>query len=236
MKAVLIMLCSLLPMTLAAQAPNTLTQAEIQQGWKLLWDGKTGAGWHTASGEAIPNESWTIADGVLLDHANGGHGHGHSGDLLTDGDYRNFELSVDFKLASGANSGIKYFVNTDRANGGDPTIGLEYQLLDDDRHPDAKLGRDGNRTEASLYDLVPAAKNKPYRPIGEWNTARIVSRGPHTEHWWHCCINFSAYEQLWYLLGFTPTTCTHRARFRVNATVPSTLPGRHSVRRMESRV
>ncbi len=183
MKAVLIMLCSLLPMTLAARAPNTLTQAEIQQGWRLLWDGKSGAGWHTASGEAIPNENWTIADGVLLDHADGGYGHGHSGDLLTDGDYRNFELSVDFKLASGANSGIKYFVNTDKANGGDPTIGLEYQLLDDDRHPDAKLGRDGNRTEASLYDLIPAARNKPYRPIGEWNTARIVVRGAHTEHW-----------------------------------------------------
>jgi len=98
MKAVLIMLCSLLPMTLAAQAPNTLTQAEIQQGWTLLWDGKTGAGWHTASGEAIPNESWTIANGILLDHADGGHGHGHSGDLLTDGDYRNFELSVDSNL------------------------------------------------------------------------------------------------------------------------------------------
>lgn len=185
MKSAFLTLCTLLSMTALAQPNNTLTKAEIAQGWKLLWDGKSGAGWHTAGGEAIPNGSWTIADGVLLDHASGsaGHGHSHSDDLLTDGEYENFELSVDFKLAPGANSGIKYFVNEDKTTGGDPTIGLEYQLLDDDRHPDAKLGRNGNRTEASLYDLIPAAKNKPYRRIGEWNTARIVVRGAHTEHW-----------------------------------------------------
>ena len=183
MKVALLLMVALLSSTAGAQVPNTLTAAEKAAGWKLLWDGKSGAGWHTADGQPIPNASWTIADGVLLDHADGGHGNGHSGDLISDGDYENFELSVDFKLTPGANSGIKYFVNTDKASGGDPTIGLEYQLLDDDRHPDAKLGRNGNRTEASLYDLIPAAKGKPYRPIGEWNTAKIVVRGPHTEHW-----------------------------------------------------
>lgn len=172
-----------LPLSVFAQADNTLSKAEIKQGWKLLWDGQTGKGWHTAAGGTIPNKGWTMQGGILQDHADGDHGEGHSGDLLTDGDYENFELSVDFKLTSGANSGIKYFVNEDKATGGDPTIGLEYQLLDDDRHPDAKLGRDGNRTEASLYDLIPAAKTKPYRAIGEWNTARIVVRGAHTEHW-----------------------------------------------------
>lgn len=183
MKAASFLFFALVSQLAPAQTPNTLTRAEEAQGWKLLWDGKTGAGWHTADGQSIPNESWTMVEGVLLDHADGNHGHGHAGDLLSDGDYENFELSVDFKLAPGANSGIKYFVNTDKASGGDPSIGLEYQLLDDDRHPDAKLGRDGNRTEASLYDLIPAKKDKPYRPIGDWNTAKIVVRGPHTEHW-----------------------------------------------------
>lgn len=182
MKVLSVALVLLSSLTLAAQAPNTLTKAEKAQGWKLLWDGKTGQGWHTAGGASIPNANWTIADGVLLDHADGGHGEGHSGDLISNGDYTDFELSVDFKLAPGSNSGIKYFVQ-DKDTGGDPTIGLEYQLLDDVRHPDAKLGKNGDRTEGSLYDLIPAAKDKPYREPGEWNTAKIVVRGAHTEHW-----------------------------------------------------
>jgi hypothetical protein len=162
---------------------NTLTPAEAAKGWKLLWDGRTTNGWHTADGRTVPNADWTIADGVLQVHADGGKGSGHGGDLISDEDFTDFELSIDFKLTPEANSGIKYFVNPDKAHGGDPYIGLEYQLLDDDRHPDAKLGRDGDRTEASLYDLIPAAKSKPYRSIGEWNTAKIVVRVAHTEHW-----------------------------------------------------
>ena len=182
MKVLSVSLVLLSSLTLAAQGPNSLTKAEKAQGWKLLWDGKTGQGWHTAGGASIPNANWTIADGVLLDHADGGHGEGHSGDLISNGEYTDFELSVDFKLAQGANSGIKYFVQ-DKNTGGDPTIGLEYQLLDDVRHPDAKLGKNGDRTEGSLYDLIPAAKDKPYREPGQWNTAKIVVHGAHTEHW-----------------------------------------------------
>ena len=91
---------------------------------------------------------------------------------------------VDFKLTEGANSGIKYFVNTDLNKGPGSSIGLEYQILDDERHPDAKLGNhEGSRTVASLYDLIQADPDKPINPIGEWNTARIVSDGMHVEHW-----------------------------------------------------
>jgi hypothetical protein len=90
---------------------------------------------------------------------------------------------VDFKITAGANSGVKYFVDTELNKGAGSAIGLEYQILDDERHPDAKLGHSvGIRTLASLYDLI-AATGKVTRPIGEWNHARIVSRNNHVEHW-----------------------------------------------------
>ncbi|MBP8305280.1 MAG: DUF1080 domain-containing protein, partial [Phycisphaerae bacterium] len=105
--------------------------------------------------------------------------------------FSSFELRVDFRLTPGANSGIKILVqpNLDPVTGAGAkaatgsAIGLEYQILDDARHPDAKLGRDGNRTLGSLYDLMPAASAKRPNPIGEWNTARILVQGPHVEHW-----------------------------------------------------
>jgi hypothetical protein len=84
-------------------------------------------------------------------------------------------------ITEGANSGIKYYV-TEKENNKGSAIGLEYQILDDKNHPDAKLGRDGNRTMSSLYDLI-TAKNKRPNPIGQWNTARIVSKNNHVEHW-----------------------------------------------------
>lgn len=174
---------ALLPLSAAAQAANTLTKTEAAQGWKLLWDGKTGNGWHTATGGAIPNAGWVMQDGVLTVLSSGGHGHGKGGDLLTDGDYGDFELSFDFKVTPGANSGVKYFVNPDRASGGDPSIGFEYQLLDDDTHPDAKLGRDGDRKTASLYDMIAPGANTHVHPVGEWNTGKIVVRGAHGEQW-----------------------------------------------------
>ena len=97
--------------------------------------------------------------------------------------YAAFDLKVDFRLTPGANSGIKYYVDTELNKAEGSAIGLEFQLLDDAAHPDAKMGRDGNRTLASLYDLVPAAAGKKAKPIGEWNEARVVSNGRHVEHW-----------------------------------------------------
>ena len=91
---------------------------------------------------------------------------------------------MDFKLTKGANSGIKYFVDTDLNKGPGSSIGLEYQILDDDNHPDAKLGNhEGSRTMASLYDLIKVDPDKPVNPIGEWNHARILSKDNHVEHW-----------------------------------------------------
>jgi hypothetical protein len=157
---------------------NRLGERERRAGWKLLWDGRSGAGWRSAKGGAFPAKGWSTADGALSVTGGGG-------DIVTAVPYRNFELSVDFRIAEGANSGIKYRIAPDGSG-----VGLEYQLLDDARHPDAKMGRDGNRTLASLYDLIPASNlldpaspGKRINPPGEWNRAVIVVRGSHVEHW-----------------------------------------------------
>jgi hypothetical protein len=163
--------------------PNTLTDAERKDGWKLLWDGKTTAGWRSAKGTEFPKQGWAIQDGTLTVLKSKGAESRAGGDIVTTKEYKAFELKLEFKLTEGANSGIKYYVDTDLNKAEGSAIGLEYQLLDDARHPDAKAGRDGNRTIASLYDLIPAKAGKKVRPIGEWNEARIVSDGKHVEHW-----------------------------------------------------
>lgn len=169
-----------------AQAPNTLTPAEKAAGWKLLFDGHDSTGWRSTRSNAFPSSGWEVKDGVLAVTESGGEEGGNAGDIITTREYTNFELTVDFRLTRGANSGIKYFVDLNDTSGHEghgSNIGFEYQLLDDAVHPDAKKGKDGDRTIASLYDMIPAAANKPTRPIGEWNTARIVIRGTHGEHW-----------------------------------------------------
>ncbi|WP_149276673.1 3-keto-disaccharide hydrolase [Pareuzebyella sediminis] len=163
---------------------NNLTTSEQKDGWKLLWDGQTTDGWRGARLDEFPEKGWKIEDGVLSVLSSGGEESAAGGDIVTKDLYGNFELKVDFKLTEGANSGIKYFVDTDINKGPGSSIGLEYQILDDQRHPDAKLGNhEGSRTVASLYDLIQADPDKPINPIGEWNTARIVSDGNHVEHW-----------------------------------------------------
>jgi len=132
-----------------------------------------------------------MQNGVLTVLASGGAESAGGGDIVTRGRFSQFDLLVDFKITEGANSGIKYFCepNLDPITGTGAkaatgsAIGLEYQVLDDVRHPDAKAGRDGNRTIGSLYDLIPAAAAKQVNPIGEWNTARILVKGNHVEHW-----------------------------------------------------
>jgi hypothetical protein len=171
--------------------PNTLSEAEQAAGWKLLWDGKTTTGWRGAKSDSFPTKGWEVKDGVLTVLATGGAESAAGGDIITRERYSQFELVLDFKITAGANSGIKYFcqpnldpiTGTGAAAATGSAIGLEYQILDDVRHPDAKAGRDGNRTIASLYDLMPAATSKQTNPIGEWNTARVLVQGNHVEHW-----------------------------------------------------
>ena len=172
--------------------PNTLGEEERKAGWKLLWDGRTGDGWRSAKSEDFPDRGWSMKNGLLTVHENGGEESVAGGDIITRQRFANFELRADFRITPGANSGIKIFAQPSLSpidkRTGKPVavgsaIGLEFQVLDDLRHPDAKLGREGNRTLGSLYDLIPAPATKAVMPMGEWNQARIVSRGPHVEFW-----------------------------------------------------
>ena len=156
--------------------PNTISKAEAADGWKLLWDGSTTNGWRSANGPEFPTRGWHIENGELIVEAADGAEAGNGGDIITTEKYGNFILTVEFKITEGANSGIKYFVNPEVNN---PTvgssIGCEFQILDDERHPDAKLGVRGNRTLGSLYDLIPAPADKPYHP-GEFNKATTTPK------------------------------------------------------------
>lgn len=170
---------------------NTLSDYEKDNGWKLLWDGKTTEGWISAKGAAFPSKGWNIKDGILsVEKSNGGEST-NGGDIITKQKYRNFILEVDFNLTEGANSGVKYFVRPDLNKGEGSAIGCEFQILDDKLHPDAKLGVNGNRTLGSLYDLIAANgtdfnKNlakKRFNGIGSWNRARIEVRGTKVSHY-----------------------------------------------------
>lgn len=154
--------------------PNSLTPYEKNDGWRLLFDGKTSGGWMSFRKTAFPEKGWEIKEGTLSVVASEGKEAANGGDIVTREQFKAFDLSFSFRLTPGANSGVKYFVTLKETNAGS-AIGLEYQVLDDALHPDAKLGRDGNRTLTSLYDLIKAEKpSAALRPIGEWNTGRIV--------------------------------------------------------------
>jgi hypothetical protein len=173
-------------------AQNTLTPQEKADGWRLLWDGKTTGGWRSPNSDGFPSQSWTIQGGEFKMVSSGNGESQSGGDIITRERFSNFELVADFKITTNCNSGIKIFVQPDISpvdpQTGQPSavgsaIGLEYQILDDEHHPDAKLGRNGDRRLGALYDLIPADPAKPVNPIGEWNHARIISRGHHVEHW-----------------------------------------------------
>lgn len=164
--------------------PNSLTTYEKANGWKLLFNGVDSKGWRGAYKDKFPDHGWVIKNGVLTVLGSEGKEGGVGGDIVTTEQFRAFDLSFEFKLTTGANSGVKYFVTLTEHNEGS-AIGLEYQVLDDKVHPDARLGRDGDRTLASLYDLIPAKKQERFvHPIGEWNTGRIiVYPNNHVEHY-----------------------------------------------------
>jgi len=164
--------------------PNYLSESEKKNGWQLLFDGVSSKGWVGAYKKTFPEKGWKIQNGTLTVEASTGGESTNGGDIVTEKDYSAFDLSFDFKITPGANSGVKYFVTLAEENKGS-AIGLEYQVLDDKLHPDAKMGRDGNRTLASLYDLIAAPKQDRFvRGPGQWNTGRIVVYpNNHVEHY-----------------------------------------------------
>jgi len=164
--------------------PNNISAQEQKNGVVLLWDGKSTTGWRGAYKDKFPDRGWEIKDGSISVVKSSGAESQNGGDVISIGEYGPIDLQFEFKLSEGANSGVKYFVTETEGNKGS-AIGLEYQILDDEKHPDAKQGVVGNRTLASLYDLIPSVKvRRGLHKIGEWNNGRvIVYPDNRVEHW-----------------------------------------------------
>jgi len=187
-------LCSILILILGAgkgfqSKPNTLSEAEKTDGWVLLFDGESFKGWRGLGRDQIPTGHWTIEDqaikkvaGVDVPLQDDGQPL-VGGDLMTLAVFSDFELYFEWKISSAGNSGIKYNVSESMSTAFPPryaALGFEFQVLDDSSHPDAKNGPD--RTAAALYDLM-APKEKELKPVGEYNSSRIIFHGSHGEHW-----------------------------------------------------
>ena len=158
-----------------SSAMNVLTDAERSAGWRLLFDGTSTNGWRGYKTNDVP-PGWKAVDGALTRVS-------ESADIMTEDSFRNFELTLEWKIAPGGNSGIKYNVSEELSVTLDPTHAakaFEYQMLDDDRHPDGKLP---THRAGALYDLVAPNAAKVLRPVGEWNASRIILVGNHGEHW-----------------------------------------------------
>ena len=154
-------------------APNTLTEAEKADGWVLLFDGETSNGWRGFKKESFP-AAWEIVDGTLhmVGSGRGEAGAAEGGDILYDKEFQNFTLKLEWKISEGGNSGIFYL-----GQEGDYDFiwktAPEMQILDNEKHPDSDLGKDGNRKAGSLYDLIPAVPQNAKQP-GEWNQVEIT--------------------------------------------------------------
>ena len=172
------MRCRLFGLVLIVLAGSTLSGQQGRE--RLLFDGKTTTGWRGFKKAEFPRQGWVVENGWLKHLATAGQGSGAGGgDIVTTDAFDNFDLQFEWKVASGANSGVKYLVTEERS--GSSAVAHEYQVIDDERHPDAKIGP--HRATAALYDAIAAPGNKPLKPAGEINSGRIVVNGKHVEHW-----------------------------------------------------
>jgi hypothetical protein len=162
------------PLTLIVLAIAISVGAQNTQE-RSLFDGKTSAGWRGFKKPTFPARGWVVEGGWLKRLPSPGEG--AVGDIITIDTFDNFDLQFEWRVAPGANSGVKYLVTEDRSG----PVAHEYQVIDDERHPDAKIGP--NRTTAALYDAIPPPASKPLKPAGEINSGRIVVNGMHVEHW-----------------------------------------------------
>ncbi len=168
-----------MPASVSAQASapaNQLTPAETRAGWTLLFNGTSLDGWRGYKQPDATTSRWRVADGTLTLEKNDGKDTRGARDIITTAAYDSFELAWEWRVSEGGNSGLKYFVLEDQNS----AIGHEYQLIDDERHADAKVGP--HRQTAALYDVMAAAA-RPLRPAGQWNQSRVLVNGRHVEHW-----------------------------------------------------
>jgi 3-keto-disaccharide hydrolase len=164
------------PKGTAGKKAEAVMKADDGAGWAPLFDGKTLKGWRGYKKADTADTRWRVENGlVTLSPSKEGDTKGQR-DIITTDTYDQFDLKWDWKIEQGGNSGVKYFVLEDQP----AAIGHEYQMIDDERHPDAKIGP--HRQTAALYDVFPAA-DRPLKPAGEWNTSEVIVRGKHVEHW-----------------------------------------------------
>jgi hypothetical protein len=172
-----------------AAQQNTLTARERATGWKLLFDGKTLNGWRGLGYDSVPTAHWKVENGAIKKIASGNvpkmpDGQpANGGDLMTVDSFRDFELAFDWKVTPGANSGLKYNVSEEFSlahASNHAALGWEYQVLDDSLSDDNKIP---SHLAGSLYEMIAPNGKKHLNPVGQWNTARIVLRGTHGEHW-----------------------------------------------------
>jgi hypothetical protein len=172
MKPLSLLLLPLVAVLAHAAEPNTLTDAEKADGWRLLFDGKTTDGWVGLAKDTFPEQGWSVVDGALF-HASKGGG----GDIVTKEFFTDFELTWDWKIGQVANTGLKYNLPDPKKN-----VGCEYQIIDDERHPDGIRGGRLHQT-GSLYDAIEPSTDRKINPPGEWNSSRLIVKGNHVEQW-----------------------------------------------------
>jgi 3-keto-disaccharide hydrolase len=199
--------------TIASDAPNTLTAAEKSAGWRLLFDGTTATGWRGYGKPDMTGLRWTVKDGAIcLPPADGADTRGHR-DIISADTFGDFDLTWQWQVQPGSNSGVKYFV----AETAGAAIGHEYQIIDDAKHPDAKVSTE--RQTASFYD-VKSATARPTKPVGEWNTSRVLVQGNHVEHW------LNGTKVLEYELGSPETlAAVQDSKFKTNPGFGTKKPG-----------
>ncbi len=160
--------------TESVQKDNTLSKSEIKEGWQLMFDGTNTDGWRSYLSDKVLG--WEVENGTLKALGLGGD---LGGDIISEGQYENFELKLEWKISPGGNSGILYLVQEDTAYHAVYETGPEYQLIDDIDFPDSLA--DWQLTAANY--AMHVAKNKVLMPVGEWNTAKIIVDHGHVEHW-----------------------------------------------------
>lgn len=167
-----ILLSLLLTLPLMGAEINTLTSEDKADGWQLLFNGHDLNNWRAYRSEDRPKAGWKVEEGILkkLQGVPGGN-------IITKEKFKDYTLTWEWRVSQKGNNGLKYLVSEDRASAPGP----EFQILDDNGHPDSKKG--AKRQTGALYDIFPPAEDKILKPVGEWNRSRIIVQGKHVEHW-----------------------------------------------------
>ncbi len=171
---------------------NTLSEREQAEGWQLLFDGQSLAGWHIYNQGSIESK-WVVSDGELVCDPN--KQEGLFGDLVTDRDFQDFELKLEWKVTKGGNSGLLFNVYEDTAYAASFATGLEMQLLDN-AHAEKRHQDDSTHWAGCLYAVDCISANSQPRPFGEWNESRIIQQNGQVSFWLNGQLTFEQETQL----------------------------------------